>query len=167
MTRDELFALPLGMQVRCLLTVLQDSSPEFCERLDRYQAPRAEYPPKYDTRIHRRDGHMWASECDVAGLRFWHERKVQAADSGGEWAEKDRKAADALGKFIAWREQNPGVAWQGIRGDEAVTAALPSGRPTVYPRAQRGERTPAERPQGTPGYDGTYGSGDEDDQIPF
>lgn len=169
MTRDEFSALPAALQVQVLLDCLEHV-PHFPARFAAAPTPRVEFPPKYDARIRRAGGICWASECDLEGVNYWLKRAEEGAASGSEFAEKDRKQAVALAKFRAWREQNPGVQWTGVRGDETVTAAPPSSRPTVYPVASRRNDPPppAERPQGSGDYDGTYGEpGTGDDNVPF
>lgn len=155
MTRDELESLPLAMQVRVLLDLALED-PGLRERLAIAEAPRIEFAPKYDCRIRRKDGICWASEYDLQGLRFWLQKAEDGAASGSQWAEKDRKQAAALTRFAAWREQNPGAQWTGVRGDDAVTAAPPSSRPTVYPMASRRQAEP--QPQDEPA---------DDDRMPF
>lgn len=155
MTRDEFFALPVALQIQVLFDCL-GHVPQFLAQFAMTEAPQVVWAPKYDCRIRRKDGCSWASEHDLQGLRFWLQKAEDGAASGSQWAEKDRKQAAALTRFAAWREQNPGAQWTGVRGDDAVTAAPPSSRPTVYPMASRRQAEP--QPQDEPA---------DDDRMPF
>jgi hypothetical protein len=127
------------------------------------EAPKPARPPKFDQILYRKEGIMWASECDAEGLRWWHKRAAESAESGSQYAEKDAKLAKSLGFWIAYREQNPTAIWSGERNREQVTAKAPQSKPEVYPRD--GQRAAPAAPSSSGGYsDADYGS---DDDLPF
>lgn len=139
MTKDEFCALP----IKTALGLLWD----YCrldEELAAMPAPTPPPPPRssasaprYDRRIPRKDGVTYASEYDLEGLRYWHGRASAGAVVSGPYQEADRKQAEALAYWITYREAEPAAVWTGLRGDDVVTAAAPSNKPTVYPRDAR------------------------------
>jgi hypothetical protein len=117
----------MGLPVGVALGLLYDATPE----LARMQAPELARSPRYDGKVFRKGGFVWMSEMEAEGLRWWQGRKAESAAGNGQYADKDRKMVETLGKWIAWREQNPTAYWVGIRGDETVTAAPPSRSPAL------------------------------------
>src|SRR5690348_7619514 len=100
MTPEEFFALPVSIQVRRIV----EAFPKVAEQAMAGEAPRSPRPPKYDTRIRRKDGFIWASECDSSSLRFWLGR-TQGGDP--KYAEKNAKDSKALSYFLEWRSWFP------------------------------------------------------------
>jgi len=123
MERSEFTALPVGVA----LGLLFDATPGLAS----VPAPELVRAPRYDRRVYRKGGFTWASEMLLADLHYWHKRKWESANGGGQYAEKDQKEALELGKFIAWREQSPNEPWSGTRGSDEVTAAPPSKFPKL------------------------------------
>lgn len=125
--------------------------------------------PQYDSRIRRKDGYCFASECDAEGLRFWIKRAGES--SNPEFAEKNAKEKTALEYFLKWRECYPSAIWSGVRGkkgDAPVMAKPPSGKPEIYQWEPKGgapaaSSRAAPRPGGY-GADDDFGSGDD---VPF
>lgn len=150
MDRATFAALPVGVA----LGLLFDANPG----LAAMQAPELVKPPRYDRRVYRKGGFVWASEMLCADLIWWREKKRESAASGSQYAEKDAKEAEALSKFVAWREQSPSEPWSGTRGNEDVTAAPPSKFPRLNENTGRRNAPP---PDEIPA-DGTDGDG-----IPF
>ena len=124
MDRATFTALPVGVA----LGLLYDATPG----LAAMPVPELVKPPRYDRRVYRKGGFCWASEMLAADLRYWQGRKAESAASGSQYAEKDAKEVEALGKFIAWREQNPSEPWSGTRGNDELTAAPPSKFPKLH-----------------------------------
>jgi hypothetical protein len=151
MTREEFIGLPASVA----LGILWDTSPALAAKLADIEAPKPARSPKYDAIIYRRDGIQWASETDVEGLRWWHQRYTESANGGGQYADKDAKRAKALDFWIAWRLAEPQTRWQGERNNAVVTAQPPSGKPTVYPRDQQGGQEPQR--SAAPAFSDDYG----------
>lgn len=143
MTREEFLSLPPAVAMRVLIDCLDENAHAALKRAEK---PKLPLPPKYDEAIYRQGGVQWASETDLEGLRFWQLRAQNSARKGGEWAEKDQKKADALTRWITWRECYPGASWSGERNRAAVTAPAPSSRPAVHPRTG-GQRQAAPPPE--------------------
>lgn len=144
MNREEFLALPHALQIRVLFDALDEGAARFIRELEPVKPPR---PPKYDQMIFRSGGVMWASECDLEGLRFWHKRSVDGLNDP-KYGDNNRKRAEALARFIAWRECYPDAAWSGERDRNAVVARVPSSKPTVYARNGGGPaRPPAPPPE--------------------
>jgi len=140
MFRDDFDLLPIGLRVKLLADKL------FAE--DRFihdETPRVPLPPKFDQRMRRKDGYQWASETDLASLRYWQGKALEGSERGGQYAEKDAKLAKSLGYWITWREAFPTETWTGERNNAVVTAAPPSGKPRIHPWEERGAR-PASPP---------------------
>ncbi len=152
MTRDEFLSLPGGIAMRLLFDALPE---DVKTRALSAEKPRIPFSPKYDLKIFRKDGFQWASETNLESLRYWHDKAAQSAAGGGQYAEKDKKKADNLQRWIAWRECFPDAAWSGERDRAQVTAQQPSGKPMVY-SSQRNAAPPA----GETAYD-------PDSEIPF
>jgi hypothetical protein len=175
-TREEFFALPPGIALRVLFDALDEETAAAIASTPAIDAPRS---PKYDYMIYRQGGVQWASETDLRGLVWWRDRAQASAAEGGKWAEKDAKNAEALNRWIAYREFYPDAPWSGERNREAVVAPAPTAKPRVHPRAGGGAPRPAPKQQEVPpddyfgtgggkGYsDADYGSNGVDDDIPF
>lgn len=162
MQRSEFTGLPLSLALGLLWDILSDDD-GFAEAMRNAEAIKPARPPKFDQILYRKEGIMWASECDAEGLRWWHKRAAESAESGSQYAEKDAKLAKSLGFWIAYREQNPTAIWSGERNREQVTAKAPQSKPEVYPRD--GQRAAPAAPSSSGGYsDADYGS---DDDLPF
>ncbi len=162
MTKEAFLQLPAAVAIRVLFDCLDEDT---VKAIGNAEAPAAPRSPKYDQAIYRKEGVMYASETDLSGLLFWHARAVTSAASGGQYADKDKKNAESLARWIAWREWYPDAVWSGERNREAVVAKAPSAKPIVYPRTGNGSRGSA--PAGPATYpDADYGGGG-DDSIPF
>ncbi len=126
MNRDEFTSLPL----RLALGVIYDAMPK---RLGEMKAPEIPRPPKYDGRLSRgQKGYCWMSEMLLEDLQWWHGKKLESADGGGQYADKDRKTADTLAKWIVWRSLFPSDVWSGTRGDDRATGKPPSREPAMH-----------------------------------
>ena len=138
MTRDEFTSLPL----RLALGVIFDAMPK---RLGEMRAPDVARAPKYDGRLSRGSkGYCWLSEMLLDDLRWWHGKKLESAESGSEWADKDRKTADTIAKWITWRTLFPTDVWSGTRGDDRATAKPPSREPAMHQWENRGKAKTSE-----------------------
>lgn len=168
MNRSEFTSLPLSLALGLLWDAAQDADRITTARyLEDAEAPKPARPPRFDSAIYRRDGITWASEYDAEGLRYWRDKNAAGAENGGEYAEKNAKAAKALGYFLEWREQNPSAIWTGERNREQVTAKAPMAKPEVYPRTGA-PRAAAPAATGGGGFsDADYGSDGDDGDIPF
>lgn len=129
MTRDEFLSLPPAVATRLIFDALDEQTIFVVLSQEK---PKLPLPPKYDYAIWRRDGVQHASETDLAGLRFWHKRAVTSAEGGGQYAERDKKNAGALQRWIDWRECCPDTVWSGERNRDFVVARGPCARPAVY-----------------------------------
>lgn len=154
MERSDFFALPPAIAIRVLFDCLGPSVLDAIEKKEKPVEPRT---PKFDRAIYRKEGVMWASETSFEGLVYWHKRAAGSAASGSAYAEKDKKQAEELQRWIAWREWYPEAIWSGERNREAVVAKPPSAKPAVYPRS--GDNRPPPPPP-----DDLVNS---DDTIPF
>lgn len=134
MTRAEFNALPVAAQVRLIM----DAFPSVEERVLAMDAPRLPMPPKFDSRIRRKEGYQWASETDIDGLHYYHSRAAQGATSGS-YAEKNAKEARGLEFWIRWREIYPTQVWAGDRNRVESVALPPASKPTVHQWEARGE----------------------------
>lgn len=154
MFRDDFDKLPIGMRVTLIANKLF-ARDEFA--MD--EVPKVPFPPKWDDKIRRKDGYQWASETDLASLRYWHSKAEEGSHSG-EYAEKNAKQAKALSYWVAWREAFPSEFWTGGRDRRQVTAAAPSGKPRIHPWEPRREEPArdAHEPETDPA---------DDDQLPF
>jgi hypothetical protein len=94
-------------------------------------------PPRFDVRIPRRDGYQWASETLLESLEWWHSRKLERAAEGGHYADKDRKLAAELERFIEWRRVAAGARWSGVRGEQSITAQPPTRDPEIHAWEER------------------------------
>lgn len=142
MDRDAFLKLPPAIALRVLFDCLDEETVRAIGGVADIKPPRA---PKFDRRIFRQGGIMWASELDNEGLRFWH-GKACAPPSDPKYAEANKKQAEELARWIAWREWYPDAVWSGERNNQQVTAKPPTQKPTVYPRQGNGNR-PAPPPQ--------------------
>lgn len=142
MTRDEYLSLPVAIQLRVLFDALDEETARVIASAEKPVLPK---PPKFDQMIFRNGGVMYASECDMEGLRFWHKRSV---DGFGDpkYGESNKKRADSLSRWIAYREVFPEAVWSGERDREPVVAKAPSSKPIVYPRGNAPRRAPAPPP---------------------
>jgi hypothetical protein len=123
-------------------------------------------PPRFDTRVGRKGGFVFASEMLLHDLQWWLEKKRESAASGGPHAQKDKKLADELERWVAWRRVAPSETWRGIRGESPVTAEPPRRDATLH---SWGDRAPAKLapPPPSDGYgDPDFATGSDDD-IPF
>ena len=137
MDRAAFLALPVSVQVRILFDSLDE---ETARIIANTEAPVLPKPPKYDQMIFRQGGVMYASECDAESLRFWHKRSVDGfADP--KYGESNKKRAEALGRWLSYREVFPDAVWSGERDREPVVAKAPSAKPMVYARGN-GRRAP-------------------------
>lgn len=139
MTPEEFLSLPVAMQVRILFECLNEDT---MRNLRGKAKPKPPLPPKYDQVIFRSGGVMFASETDLEGLRFWHKKSLDGAADGGQYADSNKKRADSLARWIAWRECFPEATWSGTRDKSEVVAKPPSSKPMVYPRNGGGNRPP-------------------------
>lgn len=162
MTRDEFCTLPASVALGILWDVAK-----LGDRLGNRDAPRAPMSPKFDAPIYRSNGIQWASETDVEGLRFWHQRYLKDAESGGEYAAKDAKKAKAIGFWIEWRAAYPSAIWTGERFREVVTAKPPSNKPAVYARDDRPATKPATTAPRFEDNDDALDGEFDDSDIPF
>lgn len=137
MTPDEFFSLPSGIALRVLFDALPRELSDSVLARAKPEEPRR---PKYDAQLHGKAGFAWASETDLGGLHWFRNRSLESAAKGGEWAAKDQKMADNLGRWIAWREWYPDAVWSGIRGEAEVVASAPCAKPKVHPRKANGQR---------------------------
>ena len=145
MTRDEYVNLP----VRLALGLIWDVA---SARLRDLPAPQVPRPPRFDGRLRREGGFVWYSELDIDSLEFWRDKNAKSAEEGGQWAEANRKTAENLEKWIAWRELFPNDRWCGTRGDEKnVTGELPSRKPRVNKWPEKKEGTAGTKPNGATG----------------
>lgn len=143
MTEDDFFQLPATVAIRILFDALgQDQVATVLAR----EKPKLPLPPKYDAAIYRREGVMWASECDIETLRYWRGKYQESADKGGEWADKDRKRVETMDRWITWREVYPDATWGGERDRKHGVSRGPSSKPKVYP-TDRSKKRAAEAPK--------------------
>jgi hypothetical protein len=128
-------------------------------------------PPKYDARVPRRGGFVFASEMLLKDLEWWHERKLEGAAKGGQYAAKDKKLAEDLARFVAWRRVAPAETWRGIRGQKTVTADSPRRDPALRSWEDRAPAKLAPPPPaggyGDVGGAYSYGGDGADEEIPF
>lgn len=129
MTRDQFLALPAPVALRILFDALGEDTARVIAALEPIKLP---LPPKFDMMIFRSGGFMWASETDLEGLRFWLEKANAPSDP--KWAEANKKRADSLARWIAWRECFPDATWGGERDRAPGVARGPSSKPKIYPR---------------------------------
>lgn len=156
MTKDEFCKLPIGL----MLGLLWDNA-NLAARFADIEAPRAPLPPKFDSRIRRKEGFQWASETDLAGLLFWHGRASNSTDE--KYREKNEKEAKGLQYWIDYRRAEPSAPWSGERNREQVSAAPPSAKPRVREWEPR-EDSP--RAAAATGY-GEAEYSDDSDGAPF
>jgi hypothetical protein len=159
MNRDQFDALPPTMQLRALTEIVLDG-----RSLDEINYGRRPFPPRYDARIGRRGGYQWASETDLEGLKFWLKNLQARAGKGGQYAAKDAKRAKDLERWVAWREWEPRVQWNGQRFDATVKAAPPSNKPQLHEYEQKQQNGTS---QPTDDDDVVHGDGGADDDSPY
>ncbi len=153
MSPDEFAGLPPAMALAIIA-----GHPSLAKFLDAQELPKIPRTPKYDCKIFRKGGYMWASETDLEGLKFWRQRSLDSAEKGGKYADKDTKQAERLKYFIEYRAVSDG-AISLIRGDDMVDARAPSYKPRVIDSSYT-----QIKPQDQEGY-GQGGA--DDDDIPF
>jgi hypothetical protein len=141
-TESDFLSLPAPVALRLLFDALDEGTRAAVLAQPK---PKLLLPPKYDQVIYRSGGVQWASETDLEGLRFWHGKALEDIEKGGEWLEKNKKRADTLARWIAWREQFPDTTWSGERDKDHGVARGPSAKPKVYPK-KGGSRKPAAAP---------------------
>ncbi len=163
MNRSEFCSLPASVA----LGLLWDNSSGIRGAMEKLEPPKPAMSPKYDQVIFRKDGVMYASECDLESLRFWYERSNTSANGGGQYADKDAKRAKALSFWMVWREQNPSTVWSGERNRERVTAKPPQHKPEVYPREARGDAATSAPTQSYGYEDDTVADPVADEDYPF
>lgn len=130
MKPEDFAALPPGIALRVLLECLPE---ETRDAVLAKPALRSPLPPKYDQAIFRSEGVQWASELDLPSLRYWRQKSLEGGDP--KYADSNRKRAESLARWIAWRDWYPEAIWTGERDRQRVTAAPPSREPQTYPRA--------------------------------
>ena len=150
---EEFAALPSAMALKLLAG--HPSIAKYLATLDLPKVPRC---PKYDLKIYRKGGYMWASETDLERLKFWRQRSLDSAAKGGQYADKDTKQAERLKYFIEFRTVESG-AISLIRGDDMTDARAPAYKPRVIDSSYT-----QIKPQDQEGY-GQGGA--DDDDIPF
>lgn len=166
MTKEELFALPPSAAIRAIYDCMDD---ETIASLHAAAVPKEPLAPKFDRRIFRKEGFMWASECNLESLTFWRNRALEGAANGGQYADRNSKDAKELGYWTTWREWHPDITWSGERDRVFMVANPPNPKPYVYPRTSSGKSG------GTPGGNAPSGGGgfedkdysQSDDSIPF
>lgn len=136
MTKDELLALPPALALSVLVDALGE---KVAERLADMKLPKVPRAPRFDAKVNRKGGFMYASEMDLESLIWWKNRFETSAADGGKYASKDAKRADQLAYWIEWRRVCPTERWTGQRNDEVATAAAPSGKPAVHEWEDRGQ----------------------------
>lgn len=144
MTPEQFLALPAPIALRLLFDALDEETTRALLEKDVPKRPNA---PKFDQAIYRNAGVQWASETDLEGLRFWL-AKSSDPQSDPKYADANRRRAESLSRWIAWREWFPDVAWVGERDSRQGAAKPPSSRPTVYTRKPREQvQAPAAEPE--------------------
>lgn len=143
MTREEFASLP----PKIALELIYDMARAKLEPLTRPDVPRA---PLFDGMLFRGNkGFTWMSEMTIRDLEWWEKKKLESAESGSQYAERDAKTARALAGFLIWRRLFPNDRWSGKRGDERVTAQAPTDKPTLHEYQRRvpkqDEQAPPER----------------------
>lgn len=127
MTRDEFASLP----PRIALELIYDMARTKLVNVPRPEVPK---PPLYDGRLSKGNekGFVWMSEMALSDLEWWATAKEKSAAEGGRYAEQNAKSAATLRKWIAWRMLFPFEPWSGKRGEDRVTAAMPSRSPELH-----------------------------------
>lgn len=162
MNREEFTALPPSMALSILLDILPSG---MVAKIEGIEKPKVPFPPKYDMRVWRKSGFQWASEMDLESLTWFRDRSLKSAESGGQYAEKDRGTADKLERFTKYRAVFPSSAINLTRGDDDVTAATPSGKAKVWTPLPKGDDNRTDSGSDYSGNDS--GGGDDDSDIPF
>jgi hypothetical protein len=146
MTKDEFTALPPAIA----LGVIFDAMPGLASA-GVPQLPRSQ---KYDGKLSRKGGtYCWMSEMNLESLIYWENLKRTSSTNGSQWAEKDKKTADALAYWVGWRRVFPTEPWSGMRNDERVTAAPPSRDPALHQWDGSGRRNGGGTSKPTESYD--------------
>lgn len=87
--------------------------------------------PKYDFKIPRKGGFMWASETNLESLQYWFDKF--SVSSNPQYEAKDQDRAKKLSYWVKFREADPYSRWKGTRGNAEVVAAQPTDRPAIVP----------------------------------
>lgn len=136
MTRDELLSLPASVAIG----LIWDASASLQQKLAAVEKPRGPLSPKFDRRIYRKGGFVWASESSLESLTYWLGKKTESAKGGGMYADKDAKDAEQLARWVTYRTWFPSDPWTGTRGNsEGVRAAAPSKSPRLHQTEPREE----------------------------
>lgn len=151
MTPEAFYSLPPAIALR----ILVEGSAKLREIVEQTEPPKVPRSPKYDQRVSRKGGFMWASEMTLSDLEWWMSHKLERASQGGQYAEKDGKLAEKLRYWVEWRRVEPTAQWQGERNHEHVVARAPNGKAPVYDWEPRGEVT------------SPLPSEDDGDELPF
>lgn len=151
MQKSEFTALPLSVA----LGLLFDAVPQLSLAI----APQPAQAPRFDGRCRTKGGLVYASECDLSQLQYYHARATKPP-SDEKYRERQEKEAKALTYWIKWRSENPDAVWRGERNRVQVTAAPPSSRPAV----SQWDDTGAASAPPAQSSDPDYGA---DDQLPF
>lgn len=130
MTPDEFLALPDALRWKAFLEV----SPKLEAALAHVEAPKVPRSPKYDMKLPKKGGYVWASELALENLQWYLQTALEGAEKpDNQYAEKDAKRAEKLRYWVEWRLTEPSKPWRGERGfdDDAhqVTAEAPSHQP--------------------------------------
>ena len=166
MTLDEFLSLPDALRWK----VFADVSPKLEAAISQIEAPRLPRSPKFDQKLPRKGGYVWASELALDNLQWYLQMFKEGAEKpDNQYAEKDAKRAEKLGYWVEWRLVEPSKQWRGERGfgddAEVVTAEAPSHQPQRHDWDNRsnGNRGPVEHG----GPEDFGGSDYTDDPIPF
>lgn len=161
MTREEYLALPSAVA----LGILLDLIPSLAAALAKVPKPKPLFPPRYDRKLTRKAGqYSWCSEITLEDLRFWHQRRIQPTDNE-KWAVANKKDAEELAKWIAWRAAYPDSSWRGVRDSKQVVAAPPSRDAALYDWKRGPKRDP--EPSASVGADEYGPPAGADDGFPF
>lgn len=155
MTREEFSSLPLSIALGLIYDVLKS-------RLEGVPKPKLPLPPKYDGRIGRQGGFNWLSEMSLESLVWWHKEKLKGAERNDQHTARNKKTAENISKWIAWRRVFPTEQWMGIRGEEKAVAEFPSKKPELNKWDDR--KTP-DAPAGRNGSQQPRQASDDDDFI--
>lgn len=124
-------------------------------RLRDLPMPHVPRSPLFDGRLSKSGdkgerGFIWMSEMTLRDLEWWEQRKRQSGDSDSQYAERDRKTADTLARWVEWRRIAPLEPWSGKRGDTRVTAASPTREPRIHAWERRAEKSAPGADRGAP-----------------
>jgi hypothetical protein len=134
--RDSFLSLPPAVALRVLFDSLDEETVRAIGNAEKPAEPRR---PKFDRRIFRQGGVQYASETDLEGLRFWHAKSLEPP-SDPKYTDANRKQAEELARWIAWREWYPDAVWSGERDGKQGLAKPPSAKPALHPRTGGGAK---------------------------